>query len=110
MGRLRPHRRNSYGNQLKALPMEAMYAAGISLFTLIIFVAVIAVSVYMSGETPKFIGGIGMLGFITALTAFIYNIGQMKTKTELKYRIICLLISTVIMIIWIAPYVLGLIN
>lgn len=110
MGRVRPHRRNSYGNQLKALPMEAMYAAGVSLFTLIVYAAVIGVSVYMSGDTPKFIGGIGMLGFIVALAALLYNIGQMKTKTELKYRVICLSISVLTMIAWIAPYVLGLIN
>lgn len=110
MGRVRPHRRNSYGNQLKALPMEAMYAAGVSLFTLIVYAAVIGVSVYMSGDTPKFIGGIGMLGFIVALAALLYNIGQMKTKTELKYRVICLSISILTMIAWIAPYVLGLIN
>ncbi|MBQ7147331.1 MAG: hypothetical protein IJR96_01125 [Pseudobutyrivibrio sp.] len=110
MGRIRPHRRSSYGNQLKALPIEAMYASGVSLFTLIIFGVVIGVSVYMSGETPKLLGGIGMLGFFIALAAMLYNIGQMKTKTELKYRITCMTISAVVMIIWIAPYVLGLIN
>ncbi len=110
MGRVRPHRRNSYGNQLKALPMEAMYAAGVSLFSLIVYVIIMGVSVYMSGETPKFIGGIGMLGFFMALAALLYNCGQMKTKTELKYRIICLTISIGVMCVWIGTFVLGMIN
>lgn len=110
MRRARFHRRNSYGNQLKALPVEAMYAAGVSLFSLIIYGVVIGISVHMSGDTPKFIGGIGMLGFCVALFALLYNIGQMKTKTELKYRIVCMSISAVVMVIWIAPYILGLIN
>ncbi|CBK75851.1 hypothetical protein CIY_33900 [Butyrivibrio fibrisolvens 16/4] len=110
MGRVRPHRRNSYGNQLKALPMEAMYAAGVSIFSLAIYGAIMGVSIYMAGETPKFIGGIGMLGFFVALAAFIYNIAQMKTKTELKYRLICLAISVVAMAIWVGTFILGMIN
>ena len=110
MGRVRPHRRNSYGNQLKAVPVEAMYAAGVSLFTLIIYGAVIGFSVYLKGETPKIIGGIGMLGFFIALFAFLYNLGQMKTKTELKYRITSLSVSGVVMIIWIATFILGMVK
>ncbi len=110
MVRSRSHRRNSYGNQLKALPIEAMYAAGVSVFTLIVYGIVIAVSVYMSGETPRLLGGFGMLGFFTALGAFIYNIRQMKTKTELKYRLICLGISFVIMAVWVATFILGMLN
>ena len=110
MGRVRPHRRNSYGNQLKALPMEAMYAAGVSIFSLVIYAAIMGVSVYMSGETPKFIGGIGMLGFFIALGAMLFNIGQMKTKTELKYRLICLAISGVAMVIWVGTFILGMMN
>ena len=103
-------RHSSYGNQLKALPVEAMYAAGVSIFSLVIFGAVLGVSIYMSGETPKFIGGIAMLGFFVGLVAFIYNIRQLSTKTELKYRLICFSISTFSMIIWVIPYVLGLLN
>ena len=110
MGRIRPHRRNSYGNQLKALPMEAMYAAGVSLFSLIVYLVIMVVSVYMAGETPKFVGGIGMLGFFLALAALLYNIGQMKTKTELKYRIICLAISVGAMAVWIGTFILGMVN
>ena len=110
MGRIRPHRRNSYGNQLKALPMEAMYAAGVSLFSLIVYLVIMGVSVYMAGETPKFVGGIGMLGFFLALAALLYNIGQMKTKTELKYRLICLAISIAAMCVWIGTFILGMIN
>ena len=90
--------------------MEAMYAAGISLLSLIIYVVVIVVSVCMSGETPKFIGGLGMLGFFIALCSLVYNLNQMKTKTELKYRVVSLVISFVIMIIWATPYILGLLN
>ncbi|SDB22593.1 hypothetical protein SAMN02910298_01093 [Pseudobutyrivibrio sp. YE44] len=104
------HRRNSYGNQLKALPMEAVYAAGVSILSLILYGVVIGVSVYMSGETPKFIGGLGMLGFVIALCSFIYNLNQMKTNTELKYRIACLIISIVVLIIWAIPFILGLLN
>ena len=110
MGRVRPRRRNSYGNQLKALPIEAMYAAGVSLFTLIAYGVVIGISVYMSGETPKFIGGIGMLGFFMAIGALIFNLGQMKTKTELKYRLICLGVSLVVIIVWATTFILGMIN
>lgn len=110
MGRVRPHRRNSYGNQLKALPVEAMYAAGVSIFSLFVYGAIMGVSIYMAGETPKFIGGIGMLGFFMALAALLYNCSQMKTKTELKYRIICLAISIGVMCVWIGTFVLGMIN
>ena len=100
MARSRFHRRSSYGNQLKALPMEAMYSAGVSLISLI-----------MSGETPRWLGGgLGTLGFLVAFGAFVYNVGQMKTKTELKYRIVCLAISSVIMIVWIATLIIGLIR
>ena len=104
MTKIYRHRRNRSGNQLKALPIEAMYAAGVSVFSLI------AGSVYMSGETPKWLGGSATLCFCVALGAFIYNIGQMKTKTEIKYRIICLGISTLAMIVWTATIVLGMIN
>ncbi|SHI79097.1 hypothetical protein [Pseudobutyrivibrio xylanivorans] len=110
MGRVRPHRRNSYGNQLKALPMEAMYAAGVSIFSLVIYGAIMGVSVYMAGETPKFVGGIGMLGCFLALAAFLYNVAQMKTKTELKYRLICLAVSTLAMAIWVGTFILGMVN
>ncbi|MCR5581300.1 MAG: hypothetical protein K6F66_06900 [Pseudobutyrivibrio sp.] len=110
MARGRFHRRNSYGNQLKALPIEAMYAAGVSLFSLIVFGAVIAISVYMAGETPRWVGGIGTLGFLVALCALIFNIGQMKTKTEFKYRIVCLSISILAMVIWMATLIVGLVR
>ncbi len=110
MARNRFRRRSSNGNQLKALPMEAMYAAGVSLFTLIIFGAIIAASVYMAGETPRWLGGMGTLGFFVALGALVYNIGQMKTKTELKYRLICLGISSFVMIFWLATLIIGLIR
>ncbi len=109
MARTYSHRRNSNGNQLKALPMEAMYAAGASIFSLIIFVGVMVTSILMEGETPRFVGGIGAIGFLISIVAFIYNIGQMKTKTELKYRVICMVITTVIMIIWAVPFVVGLV-
>jgi hypothetical protein len=111
MARSRFHRRSSYGNQLKALPMEAMYSAGVSLVSLIIYGGIITASVYMSGETPRWLGGgLGTLGFLVAFGAFVYNVGQMKTKTELKYRVICLAISSVIMIVWIATLIIGLIR
>ncbi len=110
MRRGRPHRRNSYGNQLKALPVEAMYASGVSLFSLLIYVAVIGVSVYFAGETPKLVAGIGMLGLFISLAAALFNLGQMRTKTEVKYRIICMSISVVVLIIWITPYIMGLLN
>ena len=109
MGR-RFHRRSSYGNQLKALPMEAMYAAGVSLFTLVVYGIIIGASVYMAGETPRWLGGIGMLFFIAALCTLIFNIGQMKTKTELKYRVVCLVISSVVMLFWLTTFILGMIN
>ena len=101
IGRGRFHRRSSYGNQLKALPVEAMYAAGVSLGTLVVYAGIIAGSVYLSGETPKWLGGLGSL---------IFNIGQMKTKTELKYRATCLIISSVVMIVWMATLVVGLVR
>lgn len=107
IGRGRFHRRSSYGNQLKALPVEAMYAAGVSLGTLVVYIAIMAGSVYLSGETPKWLGGLGTIGFLVALCALIYNIGQMKTKTELKYRATCLAISSVVMIVWMATLVVG---
>ena len=110
MGRIRPHRRSSSGNQLKALPMEAMYAAGVSIFSLVIYGAIMGVSVYMAGETPKFVGGIGMLGCFLAIAAFLYNVAQMKTKTELKYRLICLAVSTLAMAIWVGTFILGMVN
>lgn len=110
MTKIYRHRRNRTGNQLKALPIEAMYAAGVSVFSLILYAAIIAGSVYMSGETPKWLGGSATLCFCVALGAFIYNIGQMKTKTEIKYRIICLGISTLAMIVWTVTIVLGMIN
>lgn len=110
MGKVRPHRRNSYGNQLKALPVEAMYAAGVSAFSLVIYAAIMGVSVYMSGDTPKFIGGIGMIGFFIALAALLFNVGQMKTKTELKYRLICLGISFLVMAVWVGTFILGMVN
>ena len=90
--------------------MEAMYSAGVSLVTLIIYGSIITASVYMSGETPRWLGGLGTLGFLTAFGAFAYNVGQMKTKTELKYRVICLAISSIIMLVWIATLIIGLIR
>ena len=110
MARGRFRKRSSYGKQLKALPIEAMYAAGVSAFTLLVCGALIAGSVYLKGETPRWLGGLGTLGFLTALGALIYNIGQMKTKTELKYRLICLGISIVVMIVWATLLILGLVR
>lgn len=110
MARGRFHRRNSYGNQLKALPIEAMYAAGVSLATIIAYGCIVVASVYMSGETPRWLGGLGTLGLLTAFGAFVYNIGQMKTKTELKYRIICMTVSSVVMIVWLATLIIGLVR
>lgn len=110
IGRGRFHRRSSYGNQLKALPVEAMYAAGVSLGTLVVYAGIIAGSVYLSGETPKWLGGLGTIGFLVALGSLIFNLGQMKTKTELKYRATCLIISSVVMIVWMATLVVGLVR
>lgn len=110
MSRRRRHRRDSSIKESKAWPMEAIYASGVSLISLIIYGALIGVSVYKAGENPNVIGGIGMLGLFIALAAAIFNITQMRTKTELKYRIICMAVSTVVLIIWLTPYVLGLIN
>lgn len=110
MARGRFHRRNSYGNQLKALPIEAMYAAGVSIITLFVYAGIIAGSVYLSGETPRWLGGLGTIGFLSALGALIFNIRQMKTKTELKYRLICLGISIFVMLVWSFPLVIGFIR
>ena len=110
MAKIYRHRRSSNGNQLKALPIEAMYAAGISVFSLVLYGAIIAGSVYLAGETPRWLGGSGTLCFCLALGAFIFNIRQMKTKTEIKYRVICLCISTLAMAVWTATIVLGMIN
>ena len=110
MAKIYRHRRNSNGNQLKALPIEAMYAAGVSVFSLILYGAIIAGSVYLAGETPKWLGGSATLCFCIALGAFIFNIGQMKTKTEIKYRLICLGVSTLAMIVWTATIIVGMIN
>ncbi len=107
MARGRFRRRNSYGNQLKALPMEAMYCAGVSLFTFVLYIAIMTGSVYLSGETPRWLGGLGTLGFLVSVIAFIFNVGQMKTKTELKYRAICLGVSSFVMLIWIATLIIG---
>lgn len=110
MARNRRHRKSSASKPLKALPMEAVYAATLSLFSLIIYIAVIGVSAFMNGETPKLVGGIGMLGFIIALAALVYNFFQLNTKTEVKYRVICFGISTFATILWLAPYIYGLIK
>ncbi|MCR4694430.1 MAG: hypothetical protein K5773_03790 [Pseudobutyrivibrio sp.] len=107
MTRTYSHRRNSYGNQLKAIPVEAMYAAGVSIFSILMFIAIIGVSIYMAGETPRWIGGISVLAFIVSINAFIYNIKQMKTKTEIRYRVICMLISVFALAIWIGTFILG---
>ena len=110
MARGRFHRRKSTGNQLMALPMEAMYAAAVSLVTLIIYGGIIGASVYMAGETPRWLGGLGTLGFLAALVAFIFNMRQMKTKTEFKYRVICLIISVLVLIVWLTTMILGLVR
>lgn len=110
MRRGRGHKRNTYGNQLKALPVEAMYASGVSGFSLILYAVIMGISIYKAGETSKFIGGIGMLGLFLALAALIFNICQMKTKTELKYRLICLAISSVVMVVWLATFIIGMVN
>ena len=110
MARIYKHRRNSNGNQMKALPIEAMYAAGVSVFSLVLYGGLIAGSIYLAGETPKWLGGTGTLGFCIALGAFIYTVRQMKTKTEIKYRLICLGISSFAMLIWTATIILGMIN
>lgn len=110
MARGRFRRRNSYGNQLKALPIEAMYAAGASIITLLVYGGIIAGSVYLSGETPRWLGGLGTLGFLAAGIALIFNIGQMKTKTELKYRLICLGISIFSMLVWTSTLLLGVVR
>jgi len=110
MARGRFHRRNSYGNQLKALPIEAMYASIVSVATLFLYGAIMGGSVYLSGETPRWLGGLGTIGFLIALGAFIYNIGQMKTKTEFKYRLVCFSISSVAMLVWLTTLIIGLIR
>ncbi len=110
MARNRFHRRGSYGKQLKALPMEAMYSAGVSLVTLIAYIFIIAASVFMAGETPRWLGGLSTLFFFVALCALIFNISQMKTKTEFKYRLVCLIISAVVMFFWMGTFILGMIN
>ena len=110
MARGRKRRRSSYGNQLKALPIEAMYASGVSLFTLFLHVIIIIIAVYLAGETPKWLGGIGTLGFIAAAVALIFNIRQMSTKTEFKYRLICLGVSSFVMIVWMSTLINGLVR
>ncbi len=110
MARVYRHRHNSYKGQSKALPIEAMYAAGVSLFSIIVYIAIIIASVYLAGETPKWLGGLAFLGYCAAIAAFVYNIGQMKTKTELKYRIACLAISFVAMVVWTVTIIIGMVK
>lgn len=107
MARIYSHRRNSFGNQKKALPMEAMYAAGVSGFSLLVYVIIIAVSVYMAGETPNFIGGLGIIFFLVSLVAFIYNVGQMRTQTELRDRVVCMVISSISLLAWLITFFIG---
>ncbi|MCR4566505.1 MAG: hypothetical protein K5769_00435 [Pseudobutyrivibrio sp.] len=110
MARVYRHRHGSSGGRSKALPIEAMYAAGVSLVSLIVYGAIIGGSVYLAGETPKWLGGLGTLGYIVAICAFVYNIRQMKKQTEIKYRIICMGISSVSMIVWTVTIIIGMIK
>ena len=110
MVRVYRHRHNSSRGRAKALPIEAMYAAGVSLFSLIVYGVVIGVSVYLEGETPKWLGGIAMLAFIASICAFVFNVYQMKTKTEIKYRVICIIISFVALVVWGATIILGMVK
>ena len=90
--------------------MEAMYAAGVSIFSLVAFIAILAIDVYMAGDTPKVIGGLSILFFIAALCAFAFNISQMTKQTELKDRIICMIISTVCFAVWLVTFLIGMFN
>ena len=110
MARVYSHRRNRNGNQLKAKPIEAMYAAGCSIASVLLYAVLIALSIFNAGDNTRWIGGIGFLGFVMALVAFIYNIRQMRTPTELTIRIICMAISSVAFLIYIATYVMGILH
>ena len=107
MARVYSHRRNRSGNQLKAKPMEAIYGAVVSGISIVLYAAIVVVSVDMAGETPNWIGGLGFLGICTAIGAFIYVIKQMKTKTDFVLRLICMGVSTVSLLIWFITFLIG---
>lgn len=110
MTRVYSHRRSRFGNPKKAKPMEAMYAAGVSIFSVLCFIVILIVDVAMGGDTPRFIGGLSVIAFLISLSAFIFNIGQMRTQTEFKDRLICLLISIFSFLIWLSVFVIGMVN
>lgn len=110
MARTYSHRRRTSTGPAKAKPVEAMYAAGVAVFSLLMYIAIIVASVYMAGDTPKWLGGLGFIGFCIAIASFIYNANQMRSKTELRDRIICMSISSVVFIIWVATFILGMLS
>ena len=108
MARVYSHRRGT--TQKKAKPIEAMYAAVVSTISAVVYFAVIFYSVSQAGETSKLIGGIGMLGFAVAIGAFAFNVKQMAMDTDLHDRIICISVSTLVLILWIATMIIGMFN
>ncbi len=109
MARIYNRRRASAKDQLKAKPMEAIYAAAVSLASFVAYIVIVAMSVSYAGDSPNWVGGLGILGFFASICAGIYNAGQMQTKTEFKDRCICFGISIAVFLIWLVTFILGMI-
>lgn len=101
---------SSYKQQNRTVPMESMYAATASILTIVILVAIIVTSTYMAGETPAYVGGIGVLAFFTSIGCFVYNLRKFKEKTDLRIKLSCLIVSSVAALAWLAIYVLGMLR
>ena len=104
------HRRGNFGVQNKAKPVEAMYAAGFSIISIIAYIVILIIDAFMAGETPKVVGGLAFVFFCMSVGAFCFNISQMKTKTEFRDRVICLCISSVSFLIWLSTFILGMVR
>lgn len=98
MARVYSHRRST--TKKLAKPIEAMYAAGVSTVSIVMYFVEISIAVSEAGETTNWVGGFGILGLCIAIGAFVYNVGQMKKSTDLTERIICMSISSVALLCW----------
>lgn len=103
-------RKMGFGVQKKAKPMEAIYAAALSLFCIVAYIGILVVDVMMAGETPKVLGGLSFVFYFLAFVSFVFNISQMKTSTDIKDRIICMSISSVSFLIWTFTFILGMVK
>ncbi len=110
MARIYNRRRSAAQKQQKAKPMEAMYAAGVSILSFVVFIFTVVMSVVYSGDSPNWVGGLGILGFFASICACIFNAGQMQSKTEFRDRCICFVISLAALLIWLATFILGMLD